>query len=208
MPKVLLFALQLYLSESHFHDERAVELGRVRLGEARRIRARVPVVEDAEVVAEVGRKAALVSAVPVPFHAGGHAGRGIRDPADVRRPRADVEAALVAEVEAALHRGLLVGLADAAENVLAVEADVARERPIRLGLRGLGGRWCCRRRGGLRERRAGKGRGDREAGSDGTKAQSRGHVGLLFLGNGRGAKRNFNFRHFLSISCAIAAKSI
>jgi hypothetical protein len=66
---------------------------------------------------------------------------------------AQVDAALVRKVDSALHCGVLVRLRDAAEHVLTEEADVAGQRVLGLDFRGCGG---------LRERRTGNDRSDRE----------------------------------------------
>jgi len=141
--------------------EAGIDLGGVGLHEAARIAAGVPVVQRAQVDAEVIGKGELEAAVPVGFETGGDVGIAVRDPADVRVPVSDVEAALVRDVEPALQRGLLVGLRNAAEYVLGIEADVGGESPVGLGCRG------SRRWGGSRRWRLGEGstrikRGERD----------------------------------------------
>jgi hypothetical protein len=61
---------------------------------------------------------------------------GVVKPADIRAPGAEIEATGVSEVEPTLERGLSIGLRQAAEYVLAVDAEVAGDR---IGLGGLGG---------------------------------------------------------------------
>ena len=68
---------------------------------------------------------------------------GVVQPADVRAPGPGVETVLVGVVEAALERGLRIGLRQSAKDVLAVDAEVARQRVIGLGRFGL----CLRRLG-------------------------------------------------------------
>src|SRR5690606_19491192 len=123
----------------------AVRFERVGVGHAGQLATGVVVMEKADVVAEVAY-AALVAAVEVPLQAAAGVGAGICEPAHVRGPRAGVEPARVRVIEAALERRLAVGLADAAEDILADEADIATERV--LGVLGEDGR----RNGGCRER--------------------------------------------------------
>ncbi len=103
------------------------------------VAARVVVIEHADVGAPVVVDRVLPAAVEIPFEAAAViADARVVQPADVRTPGAEVEAVGVREVEAALERGLLVGLREAAENVLAVDAEVAGDRVVRLGLGGCG----------------------------------------------------------------------
>ena len=70
--------------------------------------ARVVVVVEADVVAPVlaAGEGVLEAAVEVPFEARPVVEAEILEPADVRRPRAEVEAARMRVVEPALHRRL------------------------------------------------------------------------------------------------------
>ena len=60
---------------------------------------------------------------------------GVVKPADIRAPGAEIEATGVSEVEATLKRRLSIGLRQAAEYVLAIDAEVAGDR---IGLGRLG----------------------------------------------------------------------
>src|SRR5690606_33472270 len=77
---------------------------RVGLDAAGRRVARIPVIEQSHVVAEVALpERSLVAAVEVPLEAAaGLVGVEVAQPADVGRPRPDVEAARMAVVEPAL----------------------------------------------------------------------------------------------------------
>ena len=123
---------------------------------------RVVVIVVTDVRGEVLEERVLVAAVEV------HLERraAIQALLDVGVPVADVEAARVRQVEAALERRLVAGLREAAETVVGEEAGVAGQREV--AERGAGGggggrrglRGGCRSGSRLRERDRGKRRGE------------------------------------------------
>ena len=143
-----------------------VELRRVRLGGTGNIASRVVVIEHADVDAPVVVECILVAAVQVPFQAASViADARVMKPADVGAPCAKVKAAGMSEIEATLKRGLAIGLGQAAENVLAIDAEVAGDR-IRLGRFGGLGRFGIGWRGRLclSARNADRGQKNKECG--------------------------------------------
>src|SRR5258708_11173449 len=103
---------------------------RVELTRARILVAQVPHVER-----PVLDELPLVSAVDVPFDVGLGRGAvdlgGVLEPLDVRKERADAEAARLRVVEFQLQRWLLRSLGNSAILVLAVQSYLARERTRR-----------------------------------------------------------------------------
>src|SRR5262249_50297337 len=117
------------------------------------VATRVVVVDRADVDAEVA-KGLLEAAGEVHLEV---AAREARPGADVRVPVADVEAAGVRVIEAALERRLAEGLVDSAEPVLAEQAHVAGE--------GVG-RGRSSGRSGLRDGESRRGEGRRHGKSE------------------------------------------
>src|SRR3569832_352001 len=140
------------LHREDVHRQSRVQLERVRvLARDVLVRvARVPVLQAAEVQRDLVVDRVLVAAVDVDLHRalGLERAEGrVLDPLDRGAPGADIPAALVGEVHAALKGGLARRLRDAAVAVVGHRADVVRQRVVRL--RGLG----------LRERGARNGQG-------------------------------------------------
>src|SRR5208282_3633494 len=132
---------------------RRVQLRRIGVGGAGDVTARVVVIEHAEVHAPVVVERVPVAAIEVPLQAATVlTNAGVMKPTDIRTPRAKIEATLVSEVEAPLKRRLVVGLREAAEDVLTVNAEVSGQRIVGLGFGGFrrgggcrGGRGLCNR---------------------------------------------------------------
>src|SRR5207248_11763842 len=111
-----------------------VNLGRVRFRGARDVATWVVVVQNPNVHPPVVVEGVFPPAVDIPFKAAAvRANARVMQPTDIRAPGSEVEPVLMREVEPALERGLLVGLRQSAENVLAVNPEVAGDRVVRLG---------------------------------------------------------------------------
>src|SRR5439155_6337942 len=96
----------------------------------------------------------LVAPVEVLFEARPVVKTEVLEPADVRRPGSEVEAAQMRPVEAALDGRLAAGLRDAAKAVLAEQDDIGGQRIVGRRCGGNCGRRCGWGRRGLRQRRA------------------------------------------------------
>src|SRR5207247_535422 len=117
------------LGAEPFPIERRVDFPGVGVRETWIARAGIVVIESADVVSPIfaAGKIVLVAAVEIPLEARPRVGAEIFEPADVRSPRAEIKAARMRPVEAALHGGLAGGLRDAPKNVLAEDACVRGE---------------------------------------------------------------------------------
>src|SRR6185312_9338356 len=101
--------------------QRDIAFGGVRPGEAGGIVAGVVVLVQPDVVTPVAAEAAAIAAVEIDLDAAGkrrRRDRGIRQPADVAAPCADVPATGMVVLDARLHRRLLIGLGKTAEQVV------------------------------------------------------------------------------------------
>src|SRR5689334_20613066 len=128
-------------------DRAGVRRGRVvRIKKERRITTRVVVVDGANVETEI-TEGFLPSAVEIHFDVAADITGAL---AYVGVPVAQIKAARMAVIEAALDRGLAERLVDAAEPVFRSEGDVSGHR--RRGRCGLL-RLCAERRGGCRCKR-------------------------------------------------------
>ncbi|MNQ16983.1 hypothetical protein D3C85_299930 [compost metagenome] len=162
-------AEQVGQGDGVLEHQRAVADARVQLsgigaGVARGKVARVVVLQDAQVHRHAFRQIALVAAVEVHFHGRGHVGVAVAQPTDAGVPIAQIEAAGVGQVKAALDGGLVVRLHQAAIAVLACQGKVGRQREVAGGGRGSGGGHVAGLRGGCQAQQRKRGDGIAEHG--------------------------------------------